>query len=62
MAKERLATDILFDLVGHRHMVEHIKGQLAYAHVMVDLYEKALRSQEGIVKKLEEELKDKERL
>jgi hypothetical protein len=55
--KERLASDIMLDIMGHEQMVQYMKKQLAFARMLVEHYEKGLRQHENIVAELNEELK-----
>ena len=55
--KERLASDIMLDIMGHEQMVQYMKKQLAYARLLVEHYEEGLRQHESIVAELKEELK-----
>lgn len=55
--KERLASDIMLDIMGHEQMVQYMKKQLAFARMLVEHYEEGLRQHESIVAELNEELK-----
>lgn len=55
--KERLASDIMLDIMGHEQMVQYMKKQLAFARMLVGHYEEGLRQHESIVAELNEELK-----
>ena len=55
--KERLASEIMLDIMGHDQMVQYMKKQLAYARMLVEHYEEGLRQHENIVAELNEELK-----
>lgn len=55
--KERPASDIMLDIMGHEQMVQYMKKQLAYARMLVEHYEEGLRQHENIVAELNEELK-----
>lgn len=55
--KERLASDIMLDIMGHEQIVQYMKKQLAYARMLVEHYEEGLRQHENIVAELNEELK-----
>lgn len=55
--KERQASDIMLDIMGHEQMVQYMKKQLAFARMLVEHYEEGLRQHENIVAELNEELK-----
>lgn len=55
--KERLASDIMLDIMVHEQMVQYMKKQLAFARTLVEHYEEGLRQHENIVAELNEELK-----
>ena len=55
--KERLASDIVLDIMVHEQMVQYMKKQLAFARTLVEHYEEGLRQHENIVAELNEELK-----
>jgi len=55
--KERLASDIMLDIMGHEQMVQYMKKQLAFARMLVEHYEEGLRQHENIVAELNAELK-----
>lgn len=55
--KERLASDIMLDIMVHEQMVQYMKKQLAFARMLVEHYEEGLRQHENIVAELNEELK-----
>jgi len=55
--KERMAGDIMLDIMVHEQMVQYMKKQLAFARTLVEHYEEGLRQHESIVAELNEELK-----